>query len=479
MLASPFHRSHAGGLVAWREWNAAAIAAARASGHPLFMHIGCEGSAGADAMRRGAFADPATAQLLNRDFVCVLVDRDLQPELDRLMQLAHRLLTREDGSWPLNLFLSADEALPFFGGGYFPVESAAGTPGLRAVLERVSMYHATQRPALHEQGKALREALGHVDAGTADANALPSAHVFAAARRELEAGFDREQGGWGRAPKFPQVLAIQHLMRTWQASAPGEQPDLQALYMATFTLTRIADGALHDPHGGFFRYCLDAAWREPLPEKAQADNAQLLEAFAEAALLTGERRFREVADRTADFLLAWHAEPDDTAGIVPQVQTARSLAVAARALGRDDLQGTAHHWLERLQQREPDGLEEHAALLDAMLAAAMPGERPSAQARALQLADAMLELFEDRARGGFFAARADAPLIHRLREFADHGQASGNALAAQALLRLDALDPTPRYRLAALRCLRAAALRLQAQPLGHLGLLAALSLSDI
>ncbi len=477
MLASPFLRSHAGGLVAWRDWGTAAIAEARTSGRPLFVHLACEGSPGAEAMRGDAFSDADTAALLNRDFVCVLVDRDEQPELDRLLQLAYRLLTREDGGWPLNLFLTADEALPFFGGGYFPGVSTAGQPALRSVLARVSEYHRDQQTSLREQGAALREALRHVDTGTAETGALPGAAVFDAARRELEAGFDREHGGWGRAPKFPQALAIQHLLRHWQAGALGEQPDLKALFMATYTLSRIADSALRDTDGGFFRYCHDAAWREPQPEKALADNAQLLEVFAEAALLTGEARFRTVAEDTARYVAEQLSRPEGVPGLVPQALAVRALTVAARALGRDDLSSVATQGLARLRVLSPEGLEDHAALLDAILACAMPGERPTEFAWAKALADALLSRFEDRGRGGFFTTTTDAPVFQRLREFADNGQPSGTARAAQLLLRLDAIEPDARYREAALRSLRAASRRIQAQPLGHLGLLAALTLS--
>ena len=479
MLASPFLRSHAGGLVAWRPWGPEAIAAARASDKPLFVHLACEGSPGAEAMRREAFADMETAALLNRDFICVLVDRDEQPELDRLLQLAYRLLTREDGGWPLNLFLTADEALPFFGGGYFPAVSSAGQPALRTVLARVSEYHRDQQPALREQGVALREALRHVDTGTAETAALPGPAVFDAARRQLEAGFDREHGGWGKAPKFPQALAIQHLLRHWQASALGEQPDLKALFMATFTLSRLADGALRDADGGFFRYCHDMAWQEPQPEKALADNAQLLEVFAEAALLTGEARFRAVAEDCARYVVGQLSRPEGVAGLVPQALAVRAVTTAARALGREDLKSVGTQGLEHLRALSPVGLEDHVALLDAILAGVMPGELPAELAWAKALADALLQQFEDRARGGFFTTTEEAPVFHRLREFADSGQPSGTARAAQVLLRLHALEPDPRYRDAALRSLRAASLRMQAQPLGHLGLLAALSMSAI
>lgn len=478
--------------VCWIPWSAHALALARDGARPLFLHVSYAGCEGSEAMARESFDDDATAALLNEAFVCVRIDRDALPALDRSLQLAHRLLTREDGGWPLNVFLTHDEALPFFGGGYFPPEARAGQPAFRSLLSRVADYHRHQGVALREQGAALRDALARIDAGTAEGVAWPGTAPLDAARRALEKGFDRRHGGWGQAPKFPQVLAIQHLLHQWRRGASGEQPDLQALFMATFTLTRIAEGALHDSRdGGFYRYCHDAAWREPQREKSLVDNAQLLEVFAETALLTGDAAFRQVAESTADALLRHFARADggfrvtaarslaaqaeqDAAALCigPNAVAAKALTLAGRWLGRADLDVLAGRTLDLLRERPATTLDEHARLADAVLHRHLPGSDEDLLDWALQLADAMLERFEDVARGGFFATALDGlPMFHRARDFADSGLASGNALAAQVLLRLSRLQALPRHARAAERTLRAAATRLTEQPLAHLGLL--------
>jgi uncharacterized protein YyaL (SSP411 family) len=475
----------------WLRWGDEALNLARRSGKPLFLHIGYEGCAGSAAMWQGAFADADTLAILDARFIIVRVDRDASPELDRLMQLSHRLLTREDGGWPLNMFLTHDEALPFFGSGYLPVVAAAGQPACVDVLGRVADYYHSNPAALREQGQALRDTLHRVDAGSWTDAALPGAAALAAARQALESGFDRLHGGWGQAPKFPQVLAIRHLLRHWQGTATGEVPDLKALYLATLTLTRIAEGGLHDAQsGGFFRYCREADWRDPLPEKSLVDNALLLETFAEAAILTGDALFRRIADETADALLhdfrreagGFRTTLVDTATretsvlhLGPNALTVRALAVAAGLLGRDDLKAAAGRTLELLRGLVPESLEDHALLIDAILQRRALDGQDADRDWAQALAGSMLSRFEDAARGGFLALPADGtPLFHRARVFADAGLPAGNALAARALLRLDREWPEPRYRKAAERTLRAAAQRLESQPLAHLGLLAAL-----
>ncbi|MEN9705147.1 MAG: hypothetical protein RLZZ393_1026 [Pseudomonadota bacterium] len=477
--------------VRWFRWGDEAFELACRENRPLLLHIGYEGCAGSTAMRQGAFADAGTLATLQAHFVPVYVDRDESPEIDRLMQLSHRLLTREDGGWPLNMFLTQDEGLPFFGTGYLPAVASHGQPGCVDVLRRVAGYYSSQRDALREQGDALRDTLRRIDGGSWEESTMPGTAALRATREALEAGFDREHGGWGRSPKFPQVLAIRHLLRHWQGSAGGETPDLKALYLATLALTRMAEGGLHDAvSGGFFRYCRDEAWRDPLPEKSLLDNALLLETFAEAAVLTGDPSFRRIANSTADCLLnafqlagggfranlATTIEGGAVLHLAPNAAAVRALATAAGLLGRADLKSAAADTLDLLRQAEPASLEEHAMLADAILQrSALEGEDADLP-WARRLADAMLSGFEDRPRGGFHALPATGMrLFHRARVFADGATASGNALAARVMLRLDREQPDSRYRQAAERTLRAAARRMETQPLAHLGLIAALA----
>ncbi|MGC4028361.1 MAG: thioredoxin domain-containing protein [Steroidobacteraceae bacterium] len=300
---SPYLLQHAANPVHWHPWSEAAFAEARRSGKPVLLSIGYSACHWCHVMAHESFEDPDTAQLMNRLFVNVKVDREERPDIDRIYQLAHQLLTRQGGGWPLTMFLTPDQR-PFFGGTYFPREAHAGMPAFRALLERVAAYYHGQQAQLHQQGEALVDALARIDAATpADIPSLDGAPL-AALREELARQFDRLQGGFGPAPKFPQPGIITRLLRDWRASAHGEQPDLQALFMATLTLKRMADGGIQDHlGGGFARYSVDERWEIPHFEKMLCDNAQLLSVYAGAALATGEPAFARVAEDIAGYLL--------------------------------------------------------------------------------------------------------------------------------------------------------------------------------
>ncbi len=331
---SPYLLRHADDPVDWYPWGAEAFEAAETSGRPILLSIGYAACHWCQVMAQESFADPATAAVMNARFINVKVDRDERPDLDRAYQLTHWLLTRHAGGWPLTAFLTADDRTPFFAGTYFPVEARGGLPAFADLLERVAAFHREQQPALREQGVALRATLARIEAPPPLAVELTPALVDelrANARAELERRFDREHGGFGAAPKFPLPGALAHLLHHWQRSAATERPDLQALYMATLSLQRMAEGGLHDQlGGGFARYSTDAAWEIPHFEKMLCDNAALLELYADAHAATGEPHFAAVAESIADFMLR-DLRADDGAFIA--------------ALGADSAEGEGRHYL--------------------------------------------------------------------------------------------------------------------------------------
>lgn len=300
---SPYLLQHAANPVDWYPWGPEALEAARASGRPILLSIGYSACHWCHVMAHESFEHEPTAQVMNGLFVNVKVDREERPDLDRIYQLAHRLLTRRGGGWPLTLFLTPADQRPFFAGTYFPRESRDGLPGFVDVLRRVAQYHAEHADALAGQNEILVESLARIDAVEPLASP-PDGAAIVAARQALEQRFDREHGGFGRAPKFPLPAGLVRLLHQWHATARDEQPDLKALYMATLSLHRMAEGGLRDQlGGGFARYSVDEAWRIPHFEKMLYDNAALLAVYAEAAVATGEAFYREVAADTADFLL--------------------------------------------------------------------------------------------------------------------------------------------------------------------------------
>jgi uncharacterized protein YyaL (SSP411 family) len=239
---------------------------------------------------------------MNESFVNVKVDREERPDLDRIYQTAHQMLTQRGGGWPLTMFLSPHDQRPFFGGTYFPPEAKYGMPAFRDLLVRVAQYYREHRDDVRRQGDALIDVFGQMQPPPAAESPLTRAPL-ATGRAALQRDFDGRFGGFGDAPKFPHPMNLEFLLRTWRATADDDQPDLQALYMATLTLTRMAEGGLYDQlGGGFCRYSVDPYWMIPHFEKMLYDNGQLLAVCSQAAVATGDPLFRRVAGETADWI---------------------------------------------------------------------------------------------------------------------------------------------------------------------------------
>jgi uncharacterized protein YyaL (SSP411 family) len=275
-------------------------------------------------MAHESFEDPATAAVMNEQFVNIKVDREERPDLDKIYQLAHQMLIRHGGGWPLTMFLSPRDRQPFFGGTYFPKEARHGLPAFADLLKRVAEFHRTRATDIAAQAEALQEAFSQLLPPAAPADAALSLAPLDAAREQLAHEFDTHFGGFGKAPKFPQPTMLEFLLRRWRASAGSEAPDLHSLYMATLTWTRMAEGGVYDQlGGGFARYSVDQYWMIPHFEKMLYDNAQLLNLYSQAAAATGDPLFARVANETADWLARdmlsprggyWSALDADSAG---------------------------------------------------------------------------------------------------------------------------------------------------------------------
>jgi uncharacterized protein len=300
---SPYLRQHAHNPVDWLPWGPEALQRAQHEGKPILLSIGYAACHWCHVMAHESFEDPATATLMNQLYINIKVDREERPDIDRLYQLAQQMLTGRGGGWPLTMFLLPDNQRPFFGGTYFPPAARHGLPAFRDLLQHVEHYFREHASELQHSATQVVEALERIKESTPADEPLSTAPI-AACRATLQRIFEPEWGGFGSAPKFPHPPFLTRLLRDWYASADEQQPDLQALYLATLTLTRMAEGGLFDQlGGGFYRYSVDERWEIPHFEKMLYDNAQLLAIYADAAAATGEPLFREVAERTADWLL--------------------------------------------------------------------------------------------------------------------------------------------------------------------------------
>ncbi len=300
---SPYLLQHAHNPVDWYPWGEEALARAKAEDKPIFLSIGYAACHWCHVMERESFEDPVTAAELNRDFVPIKVDREERPDLDQVYMAAVQALTGS-GGWPMSVFLTPD-GRPFYGGTYFPETPRHGLPSFRQVLEGVATAYRDQRAEVDRSSSTVVAAIA--DASRLGANAGPSGGpgtladraVLTGAVAALERTFDPRHGNWGGAPKFPQPMTIEFLLRR----AAGGGDDGRALAMARRTLDAMADGGIHDQlGGGFHRYATDAIWLVPHFEQMLYDNAQLARVYVHAWQLTGERSYLDVAVGTLDYL---------------------------------------------------------------------------------------------------------------------------------------------------------------------------------
>jgi uncharacterized protein YyaL (SSP411 family) len=308
---SPYLRQHADNPVDWHAWSDEAFALARETDRPVLLSIGYSSCHWCHVMAHESFEDDATARLMNEHYVNIKVDREERPDVDRIYQLAQQLLTQQPGGWPLTMFLDPTDQRPFFGGTYFPDESRHGMPAFRDVLRRVAEYFSEQRTEVASQTSQLTEIFSRLEPEAGSRSAKLDASVLTAARAKLNEQFDRDFGGLGGAPKFPHPATLELLLRLWRASAHEAEPDVDALYLVSLSLKRMADGGIRDHvGGGFSRYSVDRYWQIPHFEKMLYDNGPLLALYAEAALATGETEFHDIALETASWLLREMQSPE-------------------------------------------------------------------------------------------------------------------------------------------------------------------------
>jgi hypothetical protein len=331
---SPYLLQHAHNPVDWFPWGPEALTRARLLDRPIFLSIGYAACHWCHVMERESFEDEATATYLNARFIAIKVDREERPDLDQVYMSAVQAMTG-GGGWPMSVFLTP-EGRPFYGGTYFPDAPRHGMPSFRQVLESVDRAWREQRGDLEEAGARLVSQIAAQSASPA--GQAPGPGLLDAAVELIQRGFDATNGGWGGAPKFPQPMTVELLLRR---AAAG---DARALPMARRTLDRMADGGLRDQlGGGFHRYATDAIWLVPHFEQMLYDNGQLARAYLGAWALTGDARYRHVATGTLDYVLrelttsdgAFASSQDaDTDGVEGATFTWRTDEVRA-ALGDD------------------------------------------------------------------------------------------------------------------------------------------------
>jgi uncharacterized protein YyaL (SSP411 family) len=575
---SPYLLQHAHNPVDWYPWGPEALERARVEDKPILLSIGYSACHWCHVMERESFENPQIAAQMNASFVSIKVDREERPDLDGIYMQAVQAMTG-NGGWPMTVFLAPD-GTPFYGGTYYPPDDRGQMPGFPRVLAAIADAWRTRRQEVLESGSRLRESLQQ---GLSTAPGPADASVLDAAAAGLQKQHDRAEGGFGGAPKFPQPMALEFLLRAWRRTH-----DPEALHVVTHTLDHMARGGIYDHlGGGFARYSTDNEWLVPHFEKMLYDNAQLARAYLMGYQATGNAFFQDVVEEIVGYVLRdmtdpsggiystedadseceegkfylWTPSeveallgPDDArlfnafydvslpgnferrasilrmqhtplevasrlgvteAAVLEAIERGRqvlfearrrrvrpardekvlaawngmmlrALAEAGAVLERADFLEAAQRNAEFLlrEMRDADGrlhrtwkpghaarlnayLEDYANVADGLLALYEATFDPRWLTASLELAEVMLHEFVDADNGGFFdTSTRHEHLITRPKDVFDNATPSGNAVAADVLLRLAVLTDRSDFRDAAesvLRLLRDAMAR---YPLG-------------
>ncbi|MFO7532101.1 MAG: thioredoxin domain-containing protein [Candidatus Limnocylindrales bacterium] len=300
---SPYLLQHAHNPVDWYPWGEEALARAGELDRPIFLSIGYAACHWCHVMERESFEDEQAAADLNASFVAIKVDREERPDLDSIYMNAVQAMTRQ-GGWPMSVFLTPD-GRPFYGGTYFPDEPRHGLPSFRQLLARIAELWASQRDEIEQTATHVAEHIRNEQDAPArlaeQISGKPAPDPGLLLRGVVETlhrDFDAVDGGWGGAPKFPQPMTLELLLREHLRTAARDP-----LVIAEKTLDAMAAGGIYDHlGGGFARYATDRQWLIPHFEKMLYDNAQLARVYSHAAQVTGDDHYAYVARETLDFV---------------------------------------------------------------------------------------------------------------------------------------------------------------------------------
>ena len=334
---SPYLLQHAHNPVDWYPWGPEALEAASAQDKPILLSVGYSACHWCHVMERESFENVEIAELMNRSFIPVKVDREERPDIDSIYMTAVQSLTGH-GGWPMTVFLTPD-GRPYYGGTYFPPEDRGGMPAFPRVLEAMAKAYREDRAEVVRATDQLLERMRQMSSAVKSLDPL-SDEVIRAAYRGIAGQFDDRYGGIGMQPKFPQPMTYEFLLRHHLRTG-----DPQALAMVELTLQRMANGGIYDQiGGGFHRYSTDTFWLVPHFEKMLYDNALLVRLYLHAFQLTGKPLYRRVVEETLDYILREMTDPSggfysaqdaDSEGVEGKFFVWRPEEIV-RALGKDE-----------------------------------------------------------------------------------------------------------------------------------------------
>lgn len=297
--ASLYLRQHAHNPVFWYPWSAEAIELARAENKPILVSIGYSSCYWCHVMEREVFENPTIAAQMNEHFINIKIDREEYPHLDEIYMVARQMITRQ-GGWPNNVFLTP-QLEPFYAGGTFAAAEQSDRPSFPRVLEWLNYIWTTQEKDVRETAQNITKAIqGYLQpAAEKSASVLPISQQADRLYLELKKYQDESSGGFFQAPKFPHEHYLSYLLAYHEHTK-----DEQALDIVSFSLRKMAAGGIYDHVGcGFHRYAVDKEWYVPHFEKMLYNQAMLARVYTDAARITGNPWFADIARSILEFVL--------------------------------------------------------------------------------------------------------------------------------------------------------------------------------
>ncbi|MFK7816382.1 MAG: thioredoxin domain-containing protein [Gammaproteobacteria bacterium] len=590
---SPYLLQHVNNPVEWYPWCEKALKRAKNEKKPILLSIGYSACHWCHVMAHESFEDEATAKIMNELYINIKIDREERPDLDKIYQTAQFLLTQRSGGWPLTMFLTPEDQIPFFGGTYFPDTPRHGLPSFKELLHHISDFYQNRRSEITTQNRSMQNALKKIYEPEPTQVNL-SETIFDTCVEQLEQNFDADHGGFGNAPKFPHPTNLERLLRYYAHNKINGANKPRALHAAIYSLEKMAAGGIYDHlGGGFSRYSVDQYWMIPHFEKMLYDNGPLLALYAQAFSLSYSEQFKNACEGTAEWLIremqspeggyysTLDADSEDVEGKyyvwdkdeIKKLLTSEEYSIFAPHFGLDgvaNFEGQYHlHtfktekqvcgdlalsiiefnrllasaksklFVQREKRIRPDRdekiltswnalmvrgmiiagrvlnnndyiksadralnfirntmwknqrlfatykatdkeskahldayLDDYAYLLDALLEILQVRWNTDDLNWACEIANVLLEKFEDSSLGGFYFTASDhEQLIQRPKTISDDSTPSGNGIAAFALARLGYLLAEPKYIEASERVIKFSAYAIHQSPLGHNSLL--------
>ena len=292
---SPYLLQHKNNPVDWYPWSEEAFSKARAEDKPVLLSVGYSACHWCHVMERESFEDEATAEIMNENFVNIKVDREERPDVDSIYMSAVQAMTHH-GGWPMTVFMTPDGA-PFYAGTYFPPVPSRGMPAFKQVLLNLAEAYKNRRDEVLKSAEGVREYLQAATSASVPQVGI-SGELFTRAASSLVGQIDHRFGGFGGAPKFPQAMNLEVLLRYYKRT--NDRAPLTGLEL---TLRQMANGGIYDQlGGGFHRYSVDEYWLVPHFEKMLYDNALLARLYLEAYQATGDAFYRRIAEETLDYV---------------------------------------------------------------------------------------------------------------------------------------------------------------------------------